>query len=450
MFVVGYQYINPTESRSRTLRRHLKQGHDISEAVNDFKVFNSERVAVLLCLKQRHVISHIAWGRVGQVAATERRKLNLDDVTEITPIDTVQLITEAPWDTYTSFFPNRQIFKNYVEASDFLADLRKAFPEINDFISQPEEDERLIQELPVRERSLVRMEHDAVEMITRVADLTPRDVIDWSPTKQNESSISSFFSGIQKIRMSEDDVARWDVRHVPGHEILKEHVFGHYLLSDGKTNLLTFHANKNALEHTIGVDLIYYSERNSSFTLVQYKMGEWDGEDHIFRFPNPQLTTEISRMDRISSYLKNGNKLDVESSEYRLNMNPFFLKFCPRDDFQPDLHEQVRGMILPLDLWKMIESDTSGKFTGSRGGKVLSFKNCPRYLDNTHFINLIKGGWIGTTAASSDFLKSVISELLSSNKSVIFATQEPAPEDPLKETAKKKSRTRKKRPTKKK
>tara|TARA_E500000318_G_scaffold30038_1_gene29892 strand:+ start:51 stop:1400 length:1350 start_codon:yes stop_codon:yes gene_type:complete len=446
VFLIGYQYINPTNSRAQTLRKHLKQGHDISEAVDDFKVFSSERVVVLLCLKQRHVVSHIAWGRVGQVAATERRKLNLDEVTEITPIDTISLVEEEPWSNYKEFFPSRQIFKNYLECSEFLEVLRNNFPEIDLFIRQPLEDDRLVRQLTDHERALVRLEQDAVEMVTRVADMTPRNVIDWSPTKQKEPTIKSFFSGIKKIRMSEDDIARWDVRHIPGYEILDEHVFGHYLLTDGKTNLLTFHANKNALENTIGVDLIYYSEKNNSFVLVQYKMGEWDGTDFIFRFPNQQLSEEISRMNRTSTYLDAHSTSSSGAYEYRINPNPFFLKFCPRDDFQPDFHEQVKGMIIPLDLWKMIENDTTGKFLGPREGKVLSFKNCPRYFDNTHFISMIKGGWIGTTSASSDFLQEVISELLDSNKSVIFATQEPTPEDPIKEEAKKKRQTKKRRP----
>jgi hypothetical protein len=82
--------------------------------------------------------------------------------------------------------------------------------------------------------------------------------------------------------------------------------------------------------------------------MVQYKTMEKEGDKFVFRLPNLQFTEEISRMDSIIQSLKstNGNGF---IHDYRFNENPFFVKICPRLEFDPDNVGLSSGMYIPLD-----------------------------------------------------------------------------------------------------
>jgi hypothetical protein len=286
-------------------------------------------------------------------------------------------------------------------------------------------------------------------MALRIAGMIPRNSYRWSPTKQGEEKITSFFSGLKPEKFDEDDVVRWDVDKIPGFDVVSKDVFGHYILRDGSTTLHTFHANKTPLEHTLGCDLIYFNEQHRSFSFIQYKMAEPQGKTHIFRFPNSQLTEELERMDKLFKVVQadlaaRGNAL--AASDFRMLSDPFFLKFCPRDAFDPDQNEQIKGMLIPISLWKAIECDVSDRFVGALGGRLLSFDNCPRYFDNTRFIALLQEGWFGTSSDSQDLLETIITEIINSKRSVILAARiSDLPGETATSPTKKKRTARKKR-----
>lgn len=427
MFNIAFQYINPTQGRANTLYKSWKKGSDISEPVNLVKLESNERILVLICLRQREVISHISWGRKGNSAGTALTKLNLDRIQELkVPID-LRIVRESEYFSgMIKYFDGREVFVNSDECHEIITSLRSNFSEIELYISESIADYILIDELSPHKRLIVRQEHDAVEMALRIAGMIPRKSYLWSPTKQKEDKIVTFFSGLARTKHDEDDVVRWDADKIPGLDVINKEVFGHYILSDGTTTLHTFHANKTALENTLGVDLIYFNEQHKNFVFVQYKMAETQGNTHIFRFPNSQLTEELHRMDSLSQAIL-ANEVDqsqtTSASDYRMLHDPFFLKFCPRDAFDPDQHEQIRGMLIPVTLWRLIENDTSTTFSGPLGGRFLSFENCPRYFDNTRFIALMQEGWFGTSSSSQNFLEQVITEIINSKRSVILAAK---------------------------
>lgn len=154
-------------------------------------------------------------------------------------------------------------------------------------------------------------------------------------------------------------------------------------------------------------------------------MAEQQGDTHVFRFPNQQLTLEIQRMDQVMAVLQGSGVANAgtPAHDFRLADSPFFLKFCPRDGFEPDENEQIRGMIIPLSMWKLIEDDKSNMFLGPAGGSILSFDNCPRYLDNTQFIAMFQDGWLGTISNHRGFLEKVITEIINSGRSLILAAK---------------------------
>lgn len=111
---------------------------------------------------------------------------------------------------------------------------------------------------------------------------------------------------------------------------------------------------------------------------------------------------------------------------YRFTDNPFFLKFCPRVVFNPDDKGLFKGIYLPLDLWK--RADAAGRFKGKRGGKVLTFENVGRRMNNSEFVMLVAGSWVGTTIEQSEALGDLIRTVLATGKTATIAirhTSEP-------------------------
>ncbi|MBI5545827.1 MAG: hypothetical protein HY901_18210 [Deltaproteobacteria bacterium] len=112
---------------------------------------------------------------------------------------------------------------------------------------------------------------------------------------------------------------------------------------------------------------------------------------------------------------------NTDRSGFRLMENPFFLKLCPRLMFNPDDVGLVPGMYLPLDYWRLLETDET--LVGRGGGHLLTFDNVGRYLDNTNFVALVEKAWIGTTAAQSRVLGSVIRNVLESGRALTLAVK---------------------------
>ncbi len=104
---------------------------------------------------------------------------------------------------------------------------------------------------------------------------------------------------------------------------------------------------------------------------------------------------------------------------YRLSENPFFLKFCSRLVFNPDNVGLIKGMYLPLEYWELLSQHPT--LVGPRGGKRLSFRNVRRYFNNSEFINLASGGWVGSNIDQSAVLELAIKSTLESGRSIVIA-----------------------------
>jgi hypothetical protein len=74
-----------------------------------------------------------------------------------------------------------------------------------------------------------------------------------------------------------------------------------------------------------------------------------------------------------------------------------------------------------LDLWKLLSA--SARLKGPKGGNVLSYENVGRRLNNSEFVTLVAGSWVGTTIGQSAALEGVIRSILESGKTVTFAVK---------------------------
>ena len=227
--------------------------------------------------------------------------------------------------------------------------------------------------------------------------------------------------------MREDPMVIQDMRQVPGYDYLRDVPnAAAAVFADGDDRLTVIMANRQPLEQQTGTDLIYYNQKFKAFIMVQYKAMEADDDlGSIFRFPESKLSDEIQRMDEFLKELakvQNAPAMD----DFRLNSNPFFLKFCRRIQFEPDGTGLTKGMYIPHHYWKLLEQDD--RLKGPRGGRRLAYSNVGRYFDNTSFTTMVKGAWVGTTIPQSELLEDWMKDVVASGRSITFAVKADKPD----------------------
>jgi len=231
---------------------------------------------------------------------------------------------------------------------------------------------------------------------------------------------SSLLSGISEKYISEESAIQHDLYNWPEIE-RTSHEVGVSTFQQGHRMLEVVYANRNRLEETLGVDLIYHNLEFNSFILVQYKLmkEENKGKDYIYR-PDPQFDKELSRMNDFTEHHSRTTNL-VDDAQYRLLEDGFFFKLVPNIGFRVASPDLISGMYLTRAYVNYVVSPIGPR--GPRGGKVFGFKNTPRYLTNSEFVNMVNRGWIGTMGNDSDVLCHLISGFLESGNAVLIATE---------------------------
>lgn len=420
----GYVLLILDATRASELAEYADQDAPFAESVPAFRVLARGKLIALLSLSPRQ-ITHLARAKRGRSSATSRRRLNLvrtvalarpisiDDVLEAFPINLK--------DRLGSVFESGGLIstKEWPLVEEILAALSG---EIHDAIERliPFR-ERVVEEMSASERETMALEHEAVAAALRLAGFDERERetnLAWNPSEKARTG--SFLDGLNAVPLREDTMIQNDMQVVPGFERLDQAKFGAVRFENDDTRLIVLHANHQRLEETLGVDLIYYNHSFHSFVCVQYKAMEQEHSGAVFRFPKEDLAKEIARMESAVKLLRAISR-NAEPQGFRLNENPFFLKFCPRVVFEPDKPELIRGMYLPIDYWRILEQHPST--LGRRKGRQLTFENAGRYFDNTGFIYLVSKGWIGSNTEQSTVLGDIITAILSGQRSVTLAVK---------------------------
>jgi len=226
---------------------------------------------------------------------------------------------------------------------------------------------------------------------------------------------SSFMKGIPQRYAQEESAIQHDLFNWPGMTPL--HEAGVSIFEQGGRRLEVHYANRNALEHTLGVDLIYYNEEFQLFTLVQYKLMREEGGVVLYR-PDSQLRTELARMDQVYTSLHSAAPIQSHQ-EYRLNDDGFMLKLVPATGLRPASGELIKGMYIPREYMHFLVGPNGPK--GSGGGTQIMFTTAPRYLTNSQFSQSIHAGWIGTRGVQSHTLAATLREFYESGRAVLVA-----------------------------
>ncbi|MDF1835990.1 MAG: hypothetical protein P1U62_14095 [Alteraurantiacibacter sp. bin_em_oilr2.035] len=364
-------------------------------------------------------ITHTGTLYVGNKAAEGAKRINISDVDElIGPLrtgDIVELVPDGLKSTVREQLRRSCLIRGEA-AEAVLEAVRQLDPPLASYIERFEIERVRIARLPRSTREALALEKESVGTALAFAGIDRREMHGWTMPSDDSAS---FLDGLEQVRLREDAMVMHDMRSVPGFDYIRPVARSAAVFKSGAVTLTLVLANHLAIEEQLGADLLYFNETYQAFTLIQYKaMESGGGSSPVFRLPNERLAEEIGRMrDHLGTLRRCPPNQACEG--YRLLENPFFLKLCPRIDFEPADTGLVKGMYLPLDYWDLIEADP--RKVGPRGGRLVSFENVGRYFDNTSFIPLVAGGWIGTTAEQSAVLKPIVRQLIEEGRSLTVA-----------------------------
>jgi len=393
-----------------------------AEPVSDFK-YPRNRPLICFILNKKREITHFGFGRRGFRAGTDLRRLNISDINKLKKNISSDEITNS-LDSKVKHHLVRKLdsggllppktFDAFLEV--FLSKVPEATRVLNTYLSR----RRLrIENLTNTQKKNLAEQKEAVLTAAHIANIDKRNLMGWD-VYEGEEPIS-FLDGLPYVRHQEDALIVNDLNMFPGFEHIKNTNYSSTVFANYFTRLTIVLSNKQPLEELTGTDLLYFNESLQSFIFVQYKMMEKEGVKAVFRLPNTQLSEEISRMDSISELISSC-KTEKTVNDYRVNQNPFFIKFCPRFDFDPDYVGLSKGMYIPLEYLKRLQQDDRTK--GPRGGRFVSYENIGRYFDNTTFKMFVSQGWIGTTKNQSKVISDLIKTTIAKGKTVVVALKE--------------------------
>jgi len=265
---------------------------------------------------------------------------------------------------------------------------------------------------PKRYSNAAALQEDAVRTALRAFGLSADD------QAKSLELVEGRETALGRISIIEDSVIEHDARHVPGYDLVENHLTGRAVFTKDDQRLEVFTANRRDLEHVFGVDLIYLNASRQNIIMLQYKMldplRQVGDTDWIYR-PDAQLDEEIRRMRTFAV----GHP--PKPHEYRLNPEVFYLKLVKRE-------AQIGGggIIMPIDHFEQLRKDPACK--GPKGGLRISYKSLAgRYLRQSAFLDLVRSGYIGAHAETTQHLKTLVEAVLANDRAVVAAIQSGAP-----------------------
>lgn len=384
--------------------------------------FQHSRNIPLICfvVTNSGLLTWIAKAKRGVRAGIGLRRINLEDFHEVEEHINIGTLIEQCAPRFKAKLEERLMHGGLLPPKtfqEFINVLSRMSPNIGSTLRIYSEARlRRVAQLPQRSLEILAEQKEAVATAMTMAGVDREELLNWDIS--DEAPPTSFLDGLSQVRLREDPMVINDAMVLPGFEAVRSTPFNSIVFENDKRKLTVLITNRQPLEEQLGVDLIYYNETFHSFLMIQYKPMEQDGDETIFRFPNPQFDNEVARMKSVHRELQKCPP-NTEADGYRLSDNPFFLKLCPRIVFEPDNIGLVKGMYIPLGYWDLICEHES--MIGPKGGKRISYSNSRRYLDNTAFITVAANAWVGTTISQSEKLEALIRSTLEAGRAVVLA-----------------------------
>lgn len=294
-----------------------------------------------------------------------------------------------------------------------------------------------------KQSDLLLMEREAIgiafDIFGKSNELRKKVLREWAPKEENIEDVNkkekiatinyevddfypAFLEGLSEQHIQEESAIQHDMLNYPDYQFTG-HKTGVSKFNQGSRTLNIFYANRNKLENTLGVDLIYFKEEFNAFILVQYKLMDKGNEtDGYYYRPDDQLLKEHNLISEVQESLKSLETLKLEHhAEYRFMNDPFMYKLVPNKGVKAGSSELISGMYVTSEYMDFLIGPHGPR--GPRGGKKIGFDNAPRYLTNTEFTSLVNKGFIGTNFQQSSMLQKSIRSFLESNKAIVFAIE---------------------------
>lgn len=301
-----------------------------------------------------------------------------------------------------------------------LVELRQLRPEASDAIDHliglRREERRLFGESTRVER--LNEQRDGVGLSLEIAELDRAQVLKSLKAEQVDaaSSILDLLDGqpIQERTLLEHDARIF--RILLGDVPSKSAMF-----SDGREKNVRVHVvDQTPIETALGIDLIIYSTCYDSFLLLQYKKMDRDGTSWSYHVsPSSNIHQQLHRMNAFRSAAATVTPVPATLWSYRLNDGPFYFKFC--EQFRPDARDESLVPGITMSEAHLREFLALPEAKGLSGGMFVGYGNCPRYLNNTEFIQLARVGWIGAGPQSISLLKQVLEANAKGGRSAMLA-----------------------------
>lgn len=270
---------------------------------------------------------------------------------------------------------------------------------------------------------VMAQEKDAVGLAVDIFGLDRSKVL--SPQMFDTNQPAPFLSTLESTTLIEDTMINHDATIFGDdwNKIEQFQVGASVFQKRNGERLTVMNVNRTSVEHTLGVDLLYYHHRYHSFVMVQYKrMVKESNSEAGYRPIGENIKEEFERMRHFED--KTQERLNhCKTEAYRLHKGTFYFKLCPAVNFNPCSTELIQGMYLPLDYWEILLN--SPQVIGKRGGTRITKDNIGRYINNTGFVELVQSGWIGSNSNREETLSFVINGALQGDQSLILAYSQP-------------------------
>lgn len=395
-------------SRTESIAEILAVHGQVSESFSaeDWAFERCELVFLARRLPTVSVFAAALMRRMGGSGGTRRMRMRITEPLLFDPPIRVEELTSAG--LVQSRLSSAETVNRY-PASDWnqlLHQIKLARPEeadsIDDIVDARTEERRLIGEGDRIAR--LAEERDALGLALDIAQLDRREIFRQVPNGTLDSA-NSVLDLFESQPVAERSLLEHDAR-----------LFGE-ILADGFNQgrfgdrsgreVRTYVTDGTPIETATGVDLLIYQQSYNSFLMLQYKgMHEnavvpgWS-----YRVDGTNLDAQLGVMNSVRAALPWPGEAGGLRDQ-RLSDEPFYFKFCERT--RPNARDDSLVAGLTMGAGHLEHFLSLPEATQEGAGRRVGYRNCPRYLNNTEFVSLARGGWIGCTSATTEVVTQIL------------------------------------------
>lgn len=273
----------------------------------------------------------------------------------------------------------------------------------------------------------------SLDIFSGGASLRSQVLSQWAPPDENVSNFNadektatfesvgrrlpSFLRGLPEKFRQEESAIQHDLMNWAGDTAI--HLEGISSFEQGSRQLSIIYANRNSLEKTLGVDLIYFNEAYNQFVLVQYKLMKEESGIATYR-PDKQFKEELQRMNHFYNLYQPDEQPKLDA-EFRTNPDGFFFKLVPNKGLIAASGELSKGMYLSRQYVHFLLGPNGPM--GPKGGSLINFENASRYMSNSEFISNVRLGRLGSFGSVSSSISKIIRTYYEAGRAIMVARE---------------------------